>query len=138
MKNFGLIFLVGILSCSSNDSLDKRNSVKKLQLIEMSGQTPNSTTTGDTMAWQEFYLLNADSTFTKTRAIGDSVLSASGKYHYQNISGTEFLKFVYPAKSELIGSCYADNAELLVLKDDTAAGTWAACDGPGLVYKWVQ
>src|SRR3954463_15780903 len=97
MKNLSLMLLIAgiIFSCSSNEPSNNVVSFRKLQLIETSGEFPSSTTTGLNMPWQEFYLLNADSTFTKTRTRNGDVQSPDGKYHYQNIDGAKYLKFVY-------------------------------------------
>jgi hypothetical protein len=55
------------LSCSSDDESPFKDYKGKWILTQMTGMTANSQTTGSDMEWQEFYLLNANGTFKKSR-----------------------------------------------------------------------
>ena len=91
------------------------------------------------MTWQESYVLQADGTFKKTRRQSDQTLEASGTYSFQDLSDGKYLVLVYAADNSIIGNCTAELKEVLAVRaDDTLAGTWQACDGPGLQYKKVE
>lgn len=105
----------------------------------MSGNMPDSETSGDRMAWQESYVLNEDLSFRKVREQSGETKEASGTYAFVNLSDGQYLELTYNAESELIGNCTGDAKELLRLEDENRlTGTWQACDGPGLVYERVN
>lgn len=138
-------FVAGtLMSCSLNKESEQENMKTdepvKWQLTSMSGNISNvPPTTGSDMDWQEWYLLYADNSFTKTRDRNNSVTEAAGTYRFITLSDGQYLELTYKADNSLIGNCVADLKELLkVAPEDELTGTWSACDGPGLVYKKVE
>ena len=150
MKNlFFLFVLLGtLLACSQKEAdpevlAAKFNSGKfpqKWQLVSMSGNIANvPPQTGSDMLWQEFYLFNADNTFSKTRERNGVTTAISGKFSLGNIGKENYVELIYAADNEIIGNCYATATEELIIKSDIQlVSTWNACDGPGLVYKRVE
>jgi hypothetical protein len=132
------------MSCSLNKEPKVENMTSgefvKWQLISMSGNISTiPPATGSDMEWQEWYILYADSSFTKTRDRNNSVTEAAGTYRFITLSDGQYLELTYPSANSLIGNCVADLKELLMLKSESElTGTWLACDGPGLVYKKVE
>jgi len=108
----------------------------KWTLVKMSGSMINSETTGAAMAWQEFYLLNNDGTFTKSR-IRDAVeTTISGTYTAISNPDGMYLELTYENDSEIIGSCYGNLKDELYFKaNNSLSSTRQNCDGPGLEYK---
>ncbi|MBG6111970.1 hypothetical protein H4V97_000361 [Flavobacterium sp. CG_23.5] len=139
MKN--LIALIAFLTVFSSCSkeivvIDNSGYFGKWTLVKMSGSKPNSETTGTAMEWQEFYLLNTNGTFTKSRAINGVKTTISGIYTTTNHSDGIYFELTYPNDSEIIGSCYGNlKEELYSTATNTLSSTWKNCDGPGLEYK---
>lgn len=104
----------------------------------MTGQIPNSETTGIQLEWQEFYLLNSNGTFTKSRERSGIFTEKSGTFVFKNLSDEKFLELNYKSYNSIIGSCTSEPRETLWLKSETKLqGTWANCDGPGLEYERI-
>jgi hypothetical protein len=135
-----LLFIGVLFSCKRDKCVDMEAPVEhqKLQLIRMSGNIPNSTTTGDKMPWQEFYSLNPDSTFVKSRTVNKVTDIAGGKYHVAVGATATALTFTYDSMNNLIGNCTGNKVENLTLTGNEATSFWSACDGPGLVYVWAN
>jgi hypothetical protein len=139
MKN--LIVLIAFLtifnSCSKdNVAMDNTGYYGKWTLVAMSGSIPNSEVTGAAMEWQEFYLFNTNGTFTKSRERNGVKTTLSGTYTTTTQSDGIFFELIYPNDSEIIGSCYGNQKEVLYLIDNNSlSSTWSYCDGPGLKYK---
>lgn len=152
MKNLILMTVIvgSLISCSFDRTIDLESLEEiseptqyihnKWALIAMSGNLANvPPTTGSEMAWQEYYLLNADSTFTKSRNQNDLITEASGTYAFVVLSDGDYLELNYQIDNNLIGNCTAEAKEYLFLHSEhTLVGTWSACDGPGLVYEKVK
>jgi len=141
MKKYLLcLFLICSLStCTGDDELEPDQFPQKWQLVKMSGEMLNTETTGADMAWQEYYILNSDDTFTKLREQDGILSEASGSFEFVYSGEEEYLELNYPAENDLIGNCEQEPRERLVLKsDDRLLGTWSYCDGPGLEYKRVK
>lgn len=141
MKNLLYIMLLVIASACSDNKTDDMNIdsgtlPEQWVLVQMSGQTPNSTTTGDNMEWQEYYVFNDDLTFTKVRTRDGKELQASGTYVLQTINNENHFVLQYLAANGLIGSCTGGASETLWLKSaDKMSSNWQQCDGPGLDYE---
>lgn len=116
----------------SNDTFPQ-----KWQLVEMSGQMANSTRTGKDIDWQEYYLLEKDGTFVKSRTRDGKTTTASGVYELNSNNPTEKqLILTFDEAGDLIGTCFSgDRKEILVFQDNKLSGTWQMCDGPGLIYE---
>ena len=106
------------------------------QLVKFSGQIPGIKTGAD-LPYQETYVFQADSTFTKTRQQKGSRVEARGTFSVRPYSGGQYTILTYNGANDLIGSCIARALkEHLVFKaTDTLVNTWPACDGPRLEYK---
>lgn len=127
------------LSCTKDDEFDFEKYPQKWQLIKMSGQMPDSETTGNNMEWQEFYLLNSKGTFIKSRERDGVLTEEPGNFSFEDLSDGKFLVLTYETNNSIIGNCTSDLKEVLWVKSDTRMiGTWAECDGPGLEYQRIQ
>ena len=102
----------------------------------MFGQSPNSSTSGSDMEWQESYLLNSDGAFTKSRERNGVIIEASGTFVFKDLTDGKYLELSYESNSVIIGSCTAGLKETLwVRSEKKMSGTWSYCDGPGLEYE---
>lgn len=151
MKNLIYISVIigTLISCSFNKGIDPENLNEKFdpaqypqkwQLIEMSGSIANvPPSTGSDMNWQEFYILNSDNTFIKSRERDNVVTEETGIYAFVILSDENYLELIYQSDNFLIGNCTGGVKELLILNSENKLiGTWRACDGPGLVYERVE
>ncbi|MCF0059847.1 hypothetical protein [Dyadobacter sp. CY356] len=150
MKN--LLFLTAVfgilLSCSHKEDDPEGLAAKfisekfpqKWQLVSIQGNISNMPPkTGSKMEWQEFYLLNADGTLSKTRERDGVIRTITGKYSFKSIGIDNFLEVTYDSDSDIIGNCYGTPTEELFIKSNVQfESTWQACDGPGLVYNRVE
>jgi hypothetical protein len=94
------------------------------------------------MAWQEFYLLNSDGTFIKSRVLNGVTTEASGTFSFKTVSDEKYLTLTYKTSNSIIGSCTPQSLkEELWTKITTTnrmMSAWAACDGPGLEYERTE
>ena len=132
--------LLTFFSCSSDDQSSVNDYQGKWELTQMTGSIPNSETTGSEMEWQEFYVLNADGTFKKSRERNGIVTEISGTYTFVNSANENLLEFTYNSESEIIGTCYSDlkKEEMHFQSENIFLSNWEQCDGPGLKYRKVQ
>lgn len=141
MKKLNILFvsLIVLFSCSNDDQNSQKNYQGKWKLTQMSGNLQNSETTGSDMEWQEFYILNADGTFKKTRDRNGVIKDVSGTYNLIKSSNEMYLELVFNNESEIIGSCSSNlKEEMLFQSENTFSSTWQNCDGPGLKYEKVN
>ena len=130
--------MLSLISCSNEDANSSLVSdyKGKWQLIEMSGSTINSVTTGSEMSWQESYVFNTNRTFVKTRIKDNTTTTASGTFSISKTSNETHFELTYSESSTLVGSCYGNlKEELFINSDNLLESTWQNCDGPGLVYQ---
>ncbi|SKB31075.1 hypothetical protein [Maribacter arcticus] len=135
-------FALVLFSCSNEDDFGLEStqfvfSEQKWELIQMTGNYKGSKTTGDDMAWQEYYVLNPAGTFEKSRTRDEVVTVANGTFEVVEFENdTEhYLLLTFESGEELVGNCGDGLNELLVYKSATKiSSTWQACDGPGLDY----
>lgn len=137
-----LALLIILSSCitGSESELEKKNPnqfPQKWELVQMSGNLANmSPDTGSEMAWQEYYLLKSDSTFTKLRTEEDKTVEEKGNYKFLYLRDGKYLELSYASANELIGNCTGEFQEMLrVESEKKLSGTWGACDGPSLFYE---
>jgi len=139
---FFSIVLATLVSCQKEDLEEVPAAAypQTWQLVKLTGQIPGYIKTGADLPWQETYVFQADSTFSKTRQQGSNVVVAHGTFSVQNFSDGQYAFLTYAAASSIIGSCTpSTRQETLVIKaDETLVSTWRACDGPGLDYKKVK
>ncbi len=135
-----LMLIVVLFSCNKNDDINTETELfGNWKLIEMTGNIPNSTTTGSEMEWQENYLLKSDGTFQKSRNRNGVITEVSGTYNLINSSNELFLELIFNSESEIIGSCNLDlKEEMFFQSKNTLSSTWENCDGPGLKYEKVS
>lgn len=133
-------FIFGVLSsCIDNVDHVEDKYPQQWQLVRISGEDGQSSKHGGRLEWQEFYLLNPDGTFLKSRLDNGTKISATGVFSVQETPDETTLVLTYDAPSEIIGTCTSDLQETLVfLSNNFLIGTWAACDGPGLEYFRVK
>ena len=146
-----VLLLIGTLnSCSYNQGINLENPGEKFaadqypqkwKLIEMSGNVANvPPSTGNDMAWQEYYLLYSDSTFVKSRKKENVTSEETGHYSFVTLTDGKYLELSYESDNDLVGNCTSEAKEILRLNaaDNELIGTWSACDGPGLIYERVE
>lgn len=148
MKRLYLFILGSILlsSCSQEETSQLEDTLlqfenQKWELFRMSGSMAGSESSGAAMEWQEYYMFNLDGTFEKVRKREGVGSKANGTFEVveYNNDDSDYLELSYTSGQELIGSCQADQKEILVYKTTTIiASTWLACDGPGLDYRLVE
>jgi hypothetical protein len=139
-KQILFLMIIGILfSCSKNDINLDNQIIGNWKLIQMSGNIPNSETTGTEMDWQENYLLNTDGTFQKSRNRDGVITEISGTYQLINNSTESLLELNFNSESEIIGSCTSNTKETMNIQSETIfLSYWNACDGPGLRYEKID
>jgi hypothetical protein len=142
MKSTFLIFIAFalLISCSGTDVIVTQAGCQgKWELVKMSGRTLNSETLGTEMEWQEFYLLNDNGTFSKSRTIASNTSQSTGTYN-TNTNGTEsYIELTYSTQSDIIGSCYGNLKEELYFNTSAILiSTWQNCDGPRLEYRKIK
>ncbi|OBX26110.1 hypothetical protein LX77_03889 [Gelidibacter algens] len=138
--NILLVVLITFFSCSKDDQNSMKNYQGKWKLTQMTGSIPNSETTGSEMEWQEFYLLNTDGTFKKSRERNGILTEISGTNKVVNSSNENLLEFIYASENEIIGTCYSDilKEEMYFQSKSILISNWEQCDGPGLKYEKVN
>ncbi len=138
MKILAIMFVLLLVfnSCTNNSEESTINDFEgKWILGKMTGGTANSETTGAEMEWQEFYVLNKNGTFIKSRNRDGVITEISGTYSISNLADGDFLHLIYRSENDIIGSCLSNTEENLRLKSKyTMASMWLQCDGPGLEY----
>lgn len=139
MKKLKILIVLAIIfsSCSSKDDVATIDHEGKWQLTEMNGSIPNSKTMGSEMEWQEFYLLNADGTFKKSRERDGVITEVNGTYSLVDSSNENLLEFVYETGNNIIGTCNPDILKEVMhfQSENIFSSTWQQCDGPGLKYE---
>ncbi|RKD91935.1 hypothetical protein [Mangrovibacterium diazotrophicum] len=138
-----LITISALFSCSDTEDapqaklFDSDHYPQKWILVEMSGQIPNSVTTGSDMPWQEYYILKSDGTFLKHRDDSGNSLEGTGTFHFTTDENGELLELNYSESNAIVGTCSSvkQAEELRLDASDKLIGTWSACDGPGLKYE---
>lgn len=141
-KQILFLMIIGILfSCNKNDDGNSTDNLEteiigNWKLIQMTGNIPDSETTGADMEWQETYRLNTDGTFQKSRNRDGIITEVSGTYNLVDSSNERFIEFIFSDENEIIGSCYSNlKEEMFFQSNNTLSSTWSACDGPGLKYE---
>lgn len=141
LRFFNLLTILLVTSCSEgakeaeSADLSARDFPQKWVLVKMTGNMANSETTGDDMTWQEFYLLQEDGSFMKSRTQEAVTKTAEGRYEWEELSEEKYLVLNYDHTSEIIGSCNSKSREhLMITPEGILQSSWMACDGPGLFY----
>ncbi len=136
-----ITFVFGLLCILSSCHKDSEKSIYQdyqgqWVLVKMSGNTPNSETTGQEMGWQESYTFNSNGTFSKSRDQNGTIAESTGSFTVVTSEEGIRLELTHASKSDIIGSCLGDQKEVLFLESSSVmTGTWNQCDGPGLEYK---
>lgn len=149
MKNLiVLIASIAILfSCSTKDEIEEVNEFdsskypQKWELVRMTGQFADSELTGANMPWQEFYLLESDSTFLRWRENDGKKSEEIGTFSFKESQFNELMMTLkYDRPNDLVGSCYGSKTKevLWIKSNDKMQNTWNECDGPGLEYKRAE
>ncbi|MCB2377155.1 hypothetical protein LGH70_06150 [Hymenobacter sp. BT635] len=128
-------------SCQKEEMLAAQTSAypQTWQLVKSTSSWTNTVQTGAALPWQETYVFQADSTFTKTRNQNGESMNARGTFSVRTSASGQYSILTYTAASNLLGTCTPTQfKEYLVVKQaDTLVNTWEACDGPRLEYKRV-
>ncbi len=145
---FTLFSICILFSCSkNNESATQEESPlkadqypQKWHLVKMSGMvTDIPPSTGADMAWQEYYLLQSNGAFIKSREQENTTITVQGTFKRVQLSDGEYLEFIHETESALLCNCSADLKEYLKLdsEKELIATCWA-CDGPGLFYERIE
>ena len=141
-KQILLAMIIGFLcSCTKNDDGNNLEIeiIGNWKLVQMTGNIPNSETTGTEMEWQETYRLNTDRTFKKSRDRNGVITEAVGTYNLIDNSDELLLELSFNSKSEIIGSCTSNAKETMSFQSKNVFfSSWRACDGPGLTYEKID
>jgi hypothetical protein len=137
------LVLLTMFSCSNKDDFGLEStqfvfSEQKWNLVKTSGSWSNSETTGDAMAWQEYYIFTPEGNFVKSRTVDDIITEAEGTFEVVEFENdTEhYLELTFTTGIEIAANCTGDDKELLVYRTSTMISSlWMACDGPGLDYE---
>ena len=134
------ITIVLLTACTSTDiEGTKADSQDKWELVKMTGRTQNSETSGNAMEWQEYYLFNSNSTFSKFRTRDGKTSQSSGTYKTITTNTESYIELIYYSQSEIIGSCYGNLTEELYFSSSAIlVNTWQNCDGPRLEYNRLR
>jgi len=145
MKQLILFVMLAFCITSCSKSEDNLNQLKEYEfpqkwvLVQMSGDIPNSVTTGDQMSWQEYYLLKQDGTFTKSRTMDGVSFIKNGTYAFDLRKEGNYLITTFSEANILVATCHQGLSEELWLQTNTkAVSSWSQCDGPGLIYERTQ
>lgn len=144
MKNFLCltIFTLLFISCSkeTDPTLTETEFTGIWELIETTGQTPDSKLTGNEMSFQETYQFNSDGTFIKNRNEGGIIVKVTGTFESieeddsQLKATTNYLKLFHSKESSIIATCTEGYIEYLIVSNQRLKNSWDSCDGVGLVY----
>ncbi|UZO81052.1 hypothetical protein NBT05_00915 [Aquimarina sp. ERC-38] len=135
---FQMLLIIGACSEKTEEeaqNFDLKAEQQEWSLFKMTGNTPNSETTGNQMSWQEIYEINNNGSFTKIRNRDGNITEASGTYEIKEENEGRALLLMYDQKNPIIGNCTGDTTEYLSIYKDILQSSWFACDGPGLFYK---
>lgn len=150
IKIFQLFVLIILCtSCSTEADLPENNPYTgKWNLVKMTGSVQGSETTGSEMAWQEFYILYSNGTFTKKRVEMNFITELQGTYQIYNSSTTSnpgeesfnFIKLNYSFPNNIIATCSPNQLQenLYFTSTSTMKSTYHHCDSPGLEYEKVK
>jgi hypothetical protein len=136
-----IIFTLLIVTSYSCSKFNIDEFPQKWQLVKITtDQVPNAPVwTGTDMEYQEFYLLNSNGTFLKSREKDGSTTEASGSFVLKENEGEKYFELIFNfADDPLIGSCNPGKEVLLIKTEKTIVGTWSYCDGPILEYQRVK
>jgi len=87
------------------------------------------------LAWKEYYILNPDGTFLKSRNTDGNMIESTGTFEIITLSNDQYLELLFETDTELSTSCSKEK-EFLSYRDKTLVnGSWVPCDGPIMSYK---
>lgn len=135
-----MLTLLSITACTRSTDQDTQGFDAKAKkqiwtLFKMTGNTLNSETTGNSMAFQEVYELYHNGNFVKKRNEEGTITEAGGTYEIKEENNEKALLLTYSKNNKIIGNCTGDATEYLTFVDTIMQSSWWACDGPGLFYK---
>jgi hypothetical protein len=138
-NTFFVLFIITLFSCSKEAASTATAYQGKWKLTQMTGMMANSETSGSTMEWQEFYVLDSNGRFKKSRERNGVITEISGSYSLSQTANGTSLLLSYKSDSEIIGSCSSALKEELYFESESVLfSTWQQCDGPGLKYEKVD
>ncbi len=113
---------------------------QKWQLVKMTGMVAGvPPSRGADMPWQEYYLLQSNGKFIKSREQENTTTTVKGSFKVVELSDGMYLELVHESENTLICNCSADLKEYLKINSEKEliATCWA-CDGPGLFYERIE
>jgi hypothetical protein len=145
MKNLflisSLVFL--LFSCSKEDEIELKFDInqypQKWELKRILGTFPVFERTGDDMDWQEYILLNSDTTYTRYREQDELTTQVSGTCELKKLGETIRLLLNYESNNPFSGSCYRKNFESFSFQSETKlTGGCPFLDGAIYEYRRVE
>lgn len=142
MKIRSILCLYLLMACNSKEEVDENLAFdisinQQWKLTKMTGGLSGTEAVGDEMEWQETYFFNTDLSFSKTRVSDGTSIRATGTFEIEEKGNELLLQLRYPEESTIAGSCFGQEIEVLVVRNQQKSleSTWLACDGPGLFYE---
>lgn len=130
---------MALYACSTDYDFTINNPTQKWELVKISGKLLDSEISGNTMDFQETYIINSDSTFIKTRTKNTEIWILRGTYNYMTYKNNNYIIFNYDMASPIIGNCSNNLNEVLLFSSKTeSTNTWFECDGPKLDYRKIE
>ena len=132
--------LVWAIACepkSADESSEKSTqaTTQVWKLTSIAGSMGGVAKTGNAMDWQASLHLLSDQTFVKQRLRDGKSIEAKGTFAFTKADDGQYLVLTYYEQHELIGNCTGDLLEHYRMENNTTLiGSWAACDGPTLVF----
>ncbi|WP_157971968.1 hypothetical protein [Pleomorphovibrio marinus] len=95
------------------------------------------------LPWEEHVVFRFNKTFEKTRKSGEETIRATGTYTltpsraYDSSMTRYHISLQFESGEEIIGGCSSSQGQedMVLTWNDEVFNTWAACDGPLLVYR---
>lgn len=139
MKKFTLILifvfsLVGLVSCSNDES----DSQAKSTIVDYYGKwtsTDQITDVNSPYLWTEYYVFNADHTFTKSRTTKEGTTTSTGTFEIFIAQNRPNFKLTYSSASTIVldisAPLFAGKSELLYLRNGVLVNSLEMVDyGP--------
>ena len=133
------LMLLSLSACIDDVENVEEQFPQQWQLIRMSGTYNEGWKTGAELDYQEFYLLNPDSTFLKSRLQDGLRISAYGTFSIRDIDDDTYFVFSYSEENEITGLCGSSlTEEALILNGSYITESAPACESPILTYFRVK
>ncbi len=136
-KTLLLAAIATVFNACTTDNVDlNEKHIETWELVRITGSQNQTSTTGNDMAFQEFYTIYEDSLFTKTRTTNTESWILTGTYNYMTYKNEKHIVFTYSELNPIIKNCSNNLKEVLKFSSKTeSSNTSHMCNGPKLDYK---